>query len=311
MQPIPAVTGIDIVICTYNRAEKLGNLLRSFESARIPSGVRAQLILVDNGSTDDTREAVEAARRFLAIPVRYLYEANRGLARCRNLGISVAQGDIVAFTDDDCVVSCDWVASIWHHFRREPSLAVVGGRVEPGNPSAVPLTLRLSSTQERLTSARQLFGFIHGCNMAFRREALERIGHFDPRFGSGGSLKAADDADLIYRFYRSGYPVLYAPDVCVYHDHGRLRVRDALGVANAYTVGNGALLTKHLMFGDTEAFELLRWTLAECFPFLRRGRTHSLSAAVGGINRLAYLILGAVRYAWVSLRPAQGSTGRP
>jgi GT2 family glycosyltransferase len=311
MQPVPTVTGIDIVICTHNRAGKLANLLRSFEFARIPSGVRVQLILVDNGSTDDTRDAVETAQRFLAIPVRYLYEAKLGLARCRNLGISVAHGDIVAFTDDDCVVSRDWIASIWRHFHREPALAVVGGRVEPVNPSAFPLTLRLSSTEERLTSARQLFGFIHGCNMAFRREALERIGHFDPRFGAGSSLKAADDADLIYRFYRSGYPVLYAPDVCVYHDHGRLRVREALGATNAYTVGNGALLTKHLMFGDTEAFELLRWTLAECFPFLRKGRTLSLSAAAGGINRLAYLILGAARYAWVSVQTAQRSTGRP
>ena len=278
---------------------------------RIPSGVRVQLILVDNGSTDDTRDAVETAQRILAIPVRYLYEAKRGLARCRNLGISVAHGDVVAFTDDDCVVSREWVASIWRHFEREPSLAVVGGRVEPVNPSAFPLTLRLSSTQERLTSARQLFGFIHGCNMAFRREALESVGHFDPRFGSGSSLKAADDADLIYRFYRSGYPVVYAPDVCVYHDHGRLRVRDALGVANAYAVGNGALLTKHLMFGDTEACELLKWTLAGCFPFVRQGRTLSLSAAVGGINRLAFLILGAIRYAWVSLQPAKGSNGHP
>jgi glycosyltransferase involved in cell wall biosynthesis len=310
--PVPAVTGIDIVICTCNRASKLRNLLRSFESVQIPSGVRAQLIVVDNGSTDDTRDAVETAQRSLVIPVRYLYDATRGLARCRNLGISVAQGDIVAFTDDDCVVCCDWVASIWGHFHREPGLGMLGGRVEPANPSAYPLTLRLSSAQERLTSARQLLGFIHGCNMAFRREALERIGHFDTRFGAGASLKAADDTDLVYRFYRLGYPVEYAPDVCVYHDHGRLRVGDAIAVANAYAVGNGALLTKHLMSRDAEVLELLGSTLAGCFPyFLRNGRTLSLREAVGGINRLAHLILGAVRYAWVSLQPAHGSTGRP
>lgn len=312
MSPVAAVTGIDIVICTYNRAAKLRNLLRSFESVQIPSGVRAQLIVVDNGSTDGTLNAVETAQRSLVIPVRYLYDAKRGLARCRNLGISVAQGDIVAFTDDDCIVSCDWVASIWGHFHREPGLGVLGGRVEPANPSAYPLTLRLGSAEERLTSARQLLGFIHGCNMAFRREALERTGRFDTRFGCGGSLKAADDADLVYRFYRLGYPVAYTPDVCVYHDHGRLRVGDAIAVANAYAVGNGALLTKHLMVGDAEALKLLRSTLAGCFPyFLGNARTFSLSAAVSGINRLAHLILGAVRYAWVSLRTAQGSTGRP
>jgi GT2 family glycosyltransferase len=305
------VTGIDIVVCTRNRASKLRNLLGSLESVRIPSGVRAQLIVVDNGSTDDTRDAVETAQRSLVIPVRYLYDAKRGLARCRNLGISEAQGDIVAFTDDDCVVSCDWVASIWGHFHREPSLAVLGGRVEPANPSAYPLTLRLGSAQERLTSARQLLGFIHGCNMAFRREALERIGGFDTRFGAGGPFKAADDADLVYRFHRLGCPVVYAPDVCVYHDHGRVRVGDAIAIANAYAVGNGALLTKHLLFGDAEALELLRSTLAGCFPyFLRNGRTFSFSAAVGGVNRLMHLIRGAVRYAWVWLQSGQGSTGR-
>src|SRR5204862_159237 len=92
-------------------------------------------------------------------------------------------------------------------------------------------------------------------------------------------------------------------DVCVYHDHDRYRMLDAIALANAYSTANGALLAKHLMAGDAGVLELLRGTLAGCFPYLwREGRTLSVSAGLKGINRFAPLILGAAQLsAWLCI----------
>src|SRR4051794_22196645 len=98
---------ISILLCTCNRSASLRRTLESLGKVRVP-GANAELVVVDNGSTDDTADAVRNAG-LKNMDVRYLLEPGRGKARALNTGLDHVRGDIILFTDDDVLVAQDWV----------------------------------------------------------------------------------------------------------------------------------------------------------------------------------------------------------
>lgn len=115
---------ISVVIATRNRAESLKDTLTSLtRQSREPD----EVIVVDNGSTDHTKEVVLSFSDRLNI--KYVYEAVKGVPHARNAGTQNARGDIVAFIDDDCVADESWLKQIETPFIRDPSIGVVGGEI--------------------------------------------------------------------------------------------------------------------------------------------------------------------------------------
>ena len=237
----------------------------------------------------------------MPLPARYETEATPGQANAQNRGIEAAHGEIVAFTDDDCLVAENWLQCISRHFRRDPDLQGLGGRIELYDPADYPITIKRQQARERLAAPDQLFGFLHGCNMAFRRGLFERIGTLDSRFGSGSVIGSGNDTELLYRAFQAGCRIAYEPDVLVFHNHGRRGWRQVRALVNRYQSANGAILMKHAMAGDDQAKSLFRATAAKPFTILAR-RPLALLEAARALHRLFWFSLGALRFRMLDAR---------
>src|SRR3989338_2925684 len=119
-----------IVIATYNRAELLKNNIKALARQNVPKD-SYDVIVVNDGSTDRTEAVVkEFISAYLDMNIVYLKQPNGGPAKARNLGVKQAKGNIVFFTDDDCVVPDKWIETLADGYRRHPEVAGVGGWYE-------------------------------------------------------------------------------------------------------------------------------------------------------------------------------------
>ncbi|NNM30171.1 MAG: glycosyltransferase, partial [Akkermansiaceae bacterium] len=206
------VPRVSVVVCSYNGGRTLEGCLESLGRLTYPD---YEVILVDDGSTDDT---ADIAARFP--DVRYHHQENRGLSVARNVGAELATGEIVAYTDDDCVADEHWLDYLVAAMHDQEVEAIGGPNVtpdddgwtarcvaaSPGNPSHVMLD-------------DQHAEHIPGCNMAFRRDILLGLGGFDPQFRVAG-----DDVDVCWRLLDAGFTVGYAAGAMVWH-HRRASVK--------------------------------------------------------------------------------------
>jgi len=215
---------LSVVVATHNRAALLPRVVEAILNQTLPPE-RYELIVVDDGSTDGTEAlGTELAR---GGRLRYVRQPNRGVAAARNRGIREAHGEVVAFTDDDCLVPPEWLERLADGYTRHPEVVGVGGRIV-----APPEVLRRSAVA-RLEHhvARHVYGAgdaeaLGGfeCpaggtnNMSYRRAALLAVGGFDEGFPP---LVWGEDADLKLRLTRAGGRLLYVP-VAVVHlrDYG-------------------------------------------------------------------------------------------
>lgn len=286
---------ISVVVCTADRKAKLKRLLESLSHVEILPDFAAELILVNNAPSTDLAPIVQEASTRLRMSVTLVTELERGLSHARNRGLLHARGDVIAFTDDDCVVDRPWLANIWRRFVKEPDLMGLGGRVELANPHDLPITVRAGDAPEQLLAFAAVFGFMHGCNMAFRRALFERMDGFDTDFGAGSAMGAGEDTEFVYRAFRGGNRIGYEPSVLVWHDHGRTTWRQRRMTLNRYHQANGAVLAKFARSGDAPARALLRAIARRPLDLVRR-RPCSVFEATRACYQLVMFGLGAARH---------------
>ena len=234
---------VSLVVSTRNRAMRLPEFFASLSRLEAPAG-GWELILVDNGSTDGTAEAIRAFAAAAPFPVHGVQAATPGLSHARNAGVSHAAGRIVAFTDDDCYPQPDYLRAIVDVFDRyQPG--VLGGRVVLHDPADARVGVRDVPTAFEI--APRTFvrpGVMHGANMAVRREVLDDIGGFDPLLGAGTRCMAAEDTDFVARAVWAGWTARYDPGPVVAHHHGRKPGAAAALQRQAYDRGRGAYYVK-------------------------------------------------------------------
>ena len=284
---------ISVIICTHNRARKLEQCLRRFGQVRIDRGLTWEMIVVDNHSKDDTRKVVDRVKKSSALPIQYVFEGRKGLSNARNRGISQAQQQLIAFIDDDCLVDQDWIASILTEFVQDPSLSILGGRVDLANPNDWPVSIRRFSDKVEVSSIEQLFTLMIGCNMAFTRRVFDRIGLFDPSLGKGTRVGSAEDIDLLYLALKSRLKIAFSPNVLVYHAHDRSSPAVIQSVEAEYVRGRGAFYCKHILRGDKQILKLAYWEVRR-FVKEQRGSLHPAGSQVLARNRMRELISGAI-----------------
>ena len=198
-----AVPTASVVIPTLNRADLLGPLV---DALAAQEGVGAyEVIVVDDGSTDATPAVLEELAASSTAPIRVLRTAmgRRGKSAARNVGWRAARAPIVAFTDDDCAPQRDWLAGLLEACR---AADVVQGLtdIDPrDSPRVRPYA--------RFIVLTEFSWKFETCNMAYRRELLERLGGFDE------SLLWGEDVDLGWRATELGARAGWAPDAVVYH----------------------------------------------------------------------------------------------
>lgn len=216
---------ITLILCTYNRCESLAKTLESIAMLKVPGSVEWEVLVVDNNSTDQTRDVVEEFGRRYPGRFRYLYEPQQGLSCARNAGIRAARGDIFAFTDDDAIVEPDWLWNLASALRGK-ECAGAGGRIVPVWPGPRPNWLSVNDPDtmgafvafDLGTEAGPLTRPPYGANMAFRREAFEKYGDFRADLGrSGSNLQGREDVEFANRLLAGGERLRYAPSAVVRH----------------------------------------------------------------------------------------------
>ena len=216
---IVAPVDVSVVLCTYNRSGLLAGALDAL--VHQIDAPPYEVVVVDNNSTDGTREMVGAfAARGI---VRYTFEPIQGLAQARNRGTAAATAPILAFTDDDVRVAPTWVRAIASAFAEHPDVEMVGGRIEPewgAEPPAwlsragyAPLALvDYGAEPFRITPARPVC--LIGANIAVRRRAFNRAHGFSTHLQRvGDGIGSTEDHDFQTRLLESGASALYAPQI--------------------------------------------------------------------------------------------------
>jgi hypothetical protein len=253
----PGPIEVSLIVCTRNRAPQLRRMLARASELRAD---RWELIIVDNGSTDGTAAVLEEFRDRIPVPLTVTREGRPGLGRARNAGLRVARGELVAFTDDDCYPSEDYLQRIRECFAAgSPDLAYVGGRILLFDPTDYPITIQEETLVIPVPPAAFVrAGLIQGANMGFRRAALEAVGGFDERMGSGTPF-ACEDVEMLARLSASGWTGCYDPRPLVYHHHGRKTAGEAQAHMRQYDFGRGAYYAKCLFNPSLRAIYAKTW----------------------------------------------------
>ncbi len=207
--PVDSVA-VSVIVPTYNDSRWLPETLQALYRLEAPPG-GYEIILIDDGSTDDTAGQMrtlgeQAPCPFLALQLR----RNRGRSLARNVGIRHARGSIVACTDADCLPDREWLMAALPHFQ-DSTIGMVQGQTLPVPGVQPPL---LSHFME----VKAEDGHYATCNMLYRRQALLEAGGFDPSLDPNHSpLGTWEDVDLGWRVLGLGWRAVFEPNAVVYH----------------------------------------------------------------------------------------------
>ncbi|MFN7928736.1 MAG: glycosyltransferase family A protein [Blastocatellia bacterium] len=269
---------ISVLICTRNRATSLRDTLEAVFNQTPSRHYDYELIVVDNGSTDNTRLMV--AEFISALPaqhkgrLRYFYESHPGVSFARNAGLQAARGEVLVFTDDDILPEPTWLREIHHEFTADPKLCLLGGRVLLAHNGLQPVGI-VTGEEAMTVTTPDGASLVIGANFAFRRNVLAYVGGFDTRLGAGSFFGGGEDVDFVYRAMKQGYKLLYAPNVLVYHNHDRTSHEQACKLEYNYGRGAIAYFLKHIFKGDVYALKIAYWSLRKKLTFSRRATTVS------------------------------------
>lgn len=202
---LPVAPRISVVVCAYNAERTIDACLASLRALRYPN---FEVIVVNDGSRDRTEEI---ARRYPEF--RLISQPNQGLSVARNVGLEAATGEIVAYTDSDCVADPDWLTYLAYKFRSSDFVGVGGPNLPPPEDSAVAAYVAAApGGPTHVLIDDEVAEHIPGCNMAFRKAALKEIGGFDPLHRAAG-----DDVDVCWRLQDAGYRIGFSPAAQVWH----------------------------------------------------------------------------------------------
>jgi glycosyltransferase involved in cell wall biosynthesis len=196
---------VSVVVCAYNAERTIDQCLASLEVLSYPD---YEVIVVNDGSRDRTREIAESYDY-----CRIINQPNKGLSVARNVGAEAATGEIVAYTDSDCVADPDWLTYLVAKMEASKLTACGGPNFPPPEDNLVPAAVAVApGGPTHVLISDEIAEHIAGCNMAFRREVLMRLGGFDPVYRAAG-----DDVDICWRFQDAGYTIGFSPAAVVWH----------------------------------------------------------------------------------------------
>jgi glycosyltransferase involved in cell wall biosynthesis len=277
---------ISIIIATYNREHLLDDCLSHLAKQRFAQG--DEVIVVDNGSTDDTPVVIARHAQRFEVPLHHLEERQPGKSHALASAVVAARGDVLAFTDDDVNVDAGWLDAI--RTAMAGTMALVGGPVAPRWEHRPPPWLEAAAAgYGRLTAPLALLNYgpraldlgartALGANLAVRRDVFGSVGGFSPHLGKlRGTLLSGEDHDLCRRVQAAGFRAMYCPDVRVRHwvPVDRMRVRYYLAWFFWSGITNAAL--------DAAEPRQGRWLFGAPLCLVRQAATAAVAAAGAAI----------------------------
>lgn len=225
-----AMPRVTVAVCTRDRPDDMKHCLQALLQLDYPS---LDVLVVDNAPQTDATQTLVAQYP----TVRYVCEPRPGLDWARNRAVLEAQGDIIAYTDDDVVVDANWVQAIVQAFITDPDVMAVTGLVVPYELETEAQVLfeayggfgrGVQPKQYRVspggTLPWQWLGagqFGTGANMAYRRSLFDEIGYFDPALDVGTPTNGGGDLEFFVRVLKAGHTLRYEPQAVIRHRHRR------------------------------------------------------------------------------------------
>lgn len=199
---------VSVIVPVYNDLERLKPCLESLENQTYPASYY-EVVVVDNGSDESVENSVNSYSKAFSV-----FEAISGSYAARNKGISVARGEILAFTDSDCVPDSNWIESGVKSLTAMYKRGIVAGKIEiffkdPDSPTAVELYDSVTNLQQEKLANQAKFAAT--ANLFTFKGIFEEVGNFDYKLKSGG------DEEWGNRAFSMGYPIVYSADCCVAH----------------------------------------------------------------------------------------------
>jgi glycosyltransferase involved in cell wall biosynthesis len=220
---------ISVILCTYNRCHSLAKALDSVAVSKLPDSIDWEVLVVDNNSSDQTREVVERFCRRHSDRFRYLFEPQQGKSHALNAGIRESRGEILAFIDDDVTVEPMWLQNLTAPLQDREEVAGSGGRILPAHAFSAPRWLALSGPYamggilyahfDLGDEAKELEQPPYGTNMAIRKKMFDKYGYFRTDMGPcPGSEIRNEDTEFCRRLLAGKERLRYAPSAIVYHE---------------------------------------------------------------------------------------------
>ncbi len=224
-----------VVVCSYNGAKTLDRCLTSLKEINYPS---YEVILVDDGSTDNTQE-IAAKHPW----VKHIRQENKGLSFARNVGAHASCGDVIVYTDSDCMADPDWLYYLMGTLLSGDYAGVGGPNISPPAENWVQACVSAApGGPNHVLLTDVVAEHIPGCNMAFHRWAFDQVGGFDPEY-----RKAGDDVDFCWRLQQSGGVIAFSPAAIVWH-YRRFTLQAFRKQQQGYGEAESMLRFQHLVF---------------------------------------------------------------
>lgn len=224
---------LDVIIPTYNRQDLLPATLESLLAAEIPAGLEVGITVVDNNSTDGTRQVIESFQQRVGDRIQYCFERQQGRSHALNAGVRATSGDLVGVIDDDEEIYPIWFKVAFEAFSTR-DLDFIGGPYTPRWSVPPPAWLppeygsvvgAVSGGEEELPFDKNYPGILMGGNAVFKRSALMKAGLYTTWLGrTDKGLLSGEDEELYHRLLGSGARGMYLPTLRVYHHVGAERL---------------------------------------------------------------------------------------
>ncbi len=195
---------ISIIVCSYNGSATIRDCMEGIQKLNYPN---FEVIVVNDGSTDNLAEIVKE------YPVNLITIKNGGLSNARNTGMHNAKGEILAYIDDDAYPDEDWLRYLAYAYITSDHACIGGPNIAPSNDGPIATCVaNAPGGPVHVLVSDEIAEHVPGCNMSFRKDALMKIGGFDPVYRNAG-----DDVDVCWRIQRSGRTIGFHPSAVVWH----------------------------------------------------------------------------------------------
>lgn len=202
--PATVLPHITVIICTHNGSATIRESIEEILKLDYPN---FDVVVINDGSTDETRHIVKK------YPVKLITTTNRGLSAARNTGMYNATGEIIAYIDDDAYPDPQWLKYLAHAYLNSDHGCIGGPNIAPADDGFLATCVaNAPGGPVHVLESDEIAEHVPGCNMSFRKDALMKIGGFDPIYRAAG-----DDVDVCWRIQQLGRTVGFHPAAVVWH----------------------------------------------------------------------------------------------
>ena len=272
----PPTAPIALIICTRDRAALLERFLEHLPEEEIRA-LGAQVVVVDNGSRDQTSVVLERFQGRAPFALRTIREPRPGLGYARNAGLDNSDAALIAFTDDDCYLGPAYLSTAVAEFASNV-FQYGGGRILRYDATDSTIACNEATRREIVPPGSFMTsGKFQGASLIVRRDVFLQIGRFDPEFGAGTRFRC-EDIDLVARASMAGFTGAHIPGLVIYHHHGRKPGAQTRRLARDNDYACGAYYAKFILNGHRNF--VLGWLRLATRPWRLPGLYWELRGAI-------------------------------